>query len=244
MEQKEGQMLLKLAEDVDFLRKYIVHPNKNLEIRVKELQQINDKLREIVKILAEDRVIFKKELMTKTERLGSYAVKNKVIQDKLIQKDEELTKLSKELKDLRDFVISLRSKKLELEIDTRKKKELLEKIEKKLEFETFEKRAYTINLAETIKVLESQINLIKKEKDDEMLDKRALQDKLNRVMEIVDKQNKLLEDTKIDINLQLAQQKKHYEGLMDKLNQDHVKEIIDKKSLVISMKKRLEILNN
>ena len=99
MEQKEGQMLLKLAEDIDFLRKYLVHPNKNLEIRLKELESINSKLREIVKILASDRVIIKKELVSKTEKLGSYAVKNKVLQDKLLNKEEELVKVAKELKD-------------------------------------------------------------------------------------------------------------------------------------------------
>jgi len=236
-------MLLKLAQDVEFLRKYIVHPNKDLELRLRELEKINRKLREIVKILAEDRIIIKKELTDKTQKLGGYSEKINLLRDKLLRREDMLARLSQQVKDQKELIVSLRNEKIGLEVGEKEKNEAIGRMGKRILSETDEKRTAINKMTEAKKILEKQISAIKREKDRELLNKKELQDKLAKLVPVIEKQNKLLENAKIEFYERMAVQKKHYEKLMAELNQAHVKEMIDKKALILSMKKRIDQLN-
>lgn len=236
-------MLSKLAQDIDFLRSYIVHPNKDLELRVRELEKINGKLREICKILAEDRIVIKKELTDKTRRLGAYAEKVKVLQSKLLQKEQLLIKIAETAKYQKELILSLRDKAVALEIGEKKKEQKLHKLDKSIQYKDAEQLAFQNRLIETKKVLGEQIHLIKKEKDIESLSRQQMQDRLNKILTIIDEQKKLLDSTRNELDAKLQAQKKHYGRLMAELNQNHIREMIDKKALILALKKKMEGLD-
>jgi hypothetical protein len=240
MEQKEA--LLRLAEDVEFLRKYIIHPNLDLELRVKELEKINSKLREICRILAEDRIIIKKEIAQKTERLGGYSEKIKVLQKKLLNKENLLARMALQIKSYKEIIVSLRNKNIDLGIDEKQREEKLEEMGKTVRHAKSEKIAFLTRLAETKKALDIQIRAVRKQKNLEAMNKKELEERLLKVLPLLEKQNEMLEDVKQELNEKLAEQKKHYQTLMAELNQRQVREMIDKKALIMSMKNRIEEL--
>jgi DNA repair exonuclease SbcCD ATPase subunit len=243
MEEKEGNMLLKLAEDVEFLRKYIIHPNKDLEIRTKELQNINKKLREVVKILAEDRVIIKKELAERTNKLGAYRQKINFLEEKLLHKENSLKHLTKEMKALRDYIVSLRDKNIDLEVESKENFKRVELLGKKLQSETYDKKESVGKLLQAKNALENQVKLIKQEKDKQSLGAGELRDRMTKLLQVIEKQNKLMESVKLEFSKKIILQKKHYDCLMADLNQTHVRDTIDKKAMVLAMKKKIQELN-
>jgi hypothetical protein len=244
MEKKEEIMLSRLAQDIDFLRQYIVHPNKDLELRVKELEKLNEKLREICKILAEDRIVLKKKLTDKKRRLGANSEKIKELQEKLLRKEDQVVRLAETANFQKELILSLRDKNVFFEIGDKKMRNKLNRLDRQMMTEAEKRRIFLNRAVETKKVLENQVQMVKKEKDMQILDKKQLHEKCSRIMLSAEKQKLFLGHLEEESEQKLESQKKHYERIMAELNRQHVKDMIDKKTLMAVMHKKIEALES
>jgi hypothetical protein len=236
---KDDSMILKLAEDVDFLRKYIVHPNKELEFRLRDVEQVNKKLKEIVKILAEDRLILKQELVAKTSRLGGCSERIKMLEERMIHREALLSKLSQKAKDQQEIIVSLRNEKIGLEIGDKEKNQKIDLMTRRVLADTHIKVASINKMNETRAVLEKQVELIKREKNSEFRGKKELQERLEKILPIIDKQSKLLETSKQEFELKIAELDKRHKEQMARLSQSNIKELIESKTAVAELTRKL-----